>query len=124
MKERIPQEFALSTIAIDPTDAENTKPISRTQLLNLIQGGFINAQRGLDDITYKEKDILGTILERLLKSASTEKAPEKDKEIARHLKESVKDIQSQIDADFTDQLNNLLPALSLFGYSGLDAIQA
>lgn len=119
MKDRIPQLYTTSLIAVDPTDNTNQKLLELSKLRLLLQAGFINAQRGLDDITHKEKDVLGKVFERLLTTASAETAAAGERNIALELERSVQGIQNSIDSDFNEQLNGLLPAFSIFGYPGL-----
>ncbi len=119
LRECIPTNFAVRIWAEDPNDAENKRQLQQGALKALIKTGFINAQRGLDDITSRESDILAKTVELLFATASSSSADEADKQIAQALKEAVQDIQSQIDSSFGGQLNNLIPALKNFGYPGL-----
>ncbi|WP_082082204.1 AAA family ATPase [Pseudomonas sp. 10B238] len=119
LRERIPTSFAVRVWAEDPNDAENNRQLQPSALKALIKTGFINAQRGLDDITSRESDVLAKTVELLFATASSSSADEADKQIAQALKEAVQDIQSQIDSSFGGQLNNLIPALKNFGYPGL-----
>ncbi len=117
---RIQQRYAASVIAVDPNDSTNHKPMEFSKLKALLQVGFINAQRGLDDVTYGDhKDVLGKILEVLFQTATAKAADPKDHATAQKLKEAVEKLQTGIDEDFTNQLALLLPAFSLFGYPGL-----
>ena len=63
MRERIQKQFTTNIWAEDPNDATNRREIPVAALRNLVKTGFINAQRGLDDVTTRESDILATILE-------------------------------------------------------------
>jgi putative ATP-dependent endonuclease of OLD family len=119
MKERVGKSFTAALTAVDPGDATNTKVVEWSQLTNLLRGGFINAQRGLDDITHKDKDVLGKILSALLGTAMSSSADAADRDIAEELTTAVKAIQDDIDTGFSKQLTKLLPALALFGYPGL-----
>lgn len=59
----------------DPT---NRKLQELKTLTTLIRGGIINAQRGLDDDTHRERDVLGTVVEMLFQSTLIDTAdPEK-----------------------------------------------
>ena len=111
--------FELHVISLDPGDQENTKVIEYGKFKQLIGAGFVNAQRGLDDITHTEKDILGKVLARLFKTAGTDSAPEDMKERSEALKKVIEEIQTKVDTDFNQQLDGLLPALQIFGYPGL-----
>ncbi|MES2479455.1 MAG: ATP-dependent endonuclease [Bacteroidota bacterium] len=118
-KDRISSLYKASVCAIDPTDNTNIKQLEWSKLHAFLKSGFINAQRGLDDETYKDKDVLGKILEVLFNSAMSEEASEGDKEIAVQLESAVSGLQTNIEAGFTDSLKKFLPAFSLFGYPGL-----
>jgi putative ATP-dependent endonuclease of OLD family len=120
MKERIPQLYSLSLLAVDPGDDSNTRSIDISALRALLQPGFINAQRRLDDTTHREKDVLGKVIERLLGTAKSDAAPAGDKSTVKDLEAAVLDIQDQIDNEFNERLNTLIPTLRLFGYPGLN----
>lgn len=117
--ERIPKLYTVNVWAEDPNDAENRKISSQAAVKSLLKTGFINAQRGLDDITTKENDVLAKILETLFSTASLETADEENREIASQLEEAVLTIQGNIDGDFRSQLERLLPTLETLGYPGL-----
>ena len=119
IRERVPTHYTSCAWAIDPTDPANQKSVEFSTLRALVQGGFINAQRGLDDTTHKDINLLGKVLESLLASAMTDSADEEDRSIAEKLAVAVRDIQDGIDGGFNQQLQNLIPAFTLFGYPGL-----
>ncbi len=119
IKENISKYYKVALLAIDPNDPTNQKPLDWPKLRTLLQGGFINAQRGLDDTTHKENDVLGKILETLFRTAQSESADPEDRETAQELKTAVQGIQDNIDDSFNEQLGNLIPALAMFGYPGL-----
>ena len=81
--------------------------------------GFVNAQRGLDETTSKETDVLAKILEGLFTTAMSPTANEDDKAIADALTVAVQGIQENLDKDFNVKLNTLIPTLKTFGYPGL-----
>jgi len=105
-------------LAVDPGDPTNTKALEWATLRGVLASGFITAQRGLDDVTNKERDVLGKVLEALLKNAMSDSADEKDRKVAEDLETAVEEIQTGIDTGFNQQLQALLPAFSLFGYPG------
>lgn len=119
LRERIPASFAVRIWAEDPSDSENKRQLQPGSLKSLLKTGFINAQRGLDDITSRESDVLAKTVELLFATASSSSADQADQQIAEALKEAVQDIQSQIDTSFGSQLKSLIPALKSFGYPGL-----
>lgn len=119
LRERIPANFTTKIWAEDPNDADNKRPMQPVALRHLVKTGFINAQRGLDDVTSKESDVLAKVLEGLFSTAASEMADSGDKLIAEALTAAVQDIQIQMDNNFGGQLQKLLPTLQSFGYPGL-----
>jgi putative ATP-dependent endonuclease of the OLD family len=119
IRERIKKSYTARVSAEDPHDPNNQKAMEWPQLRALLVSGFINAQRGLDDTTHRDMNLLGKILEALLKSAMSDAADPKDQEIAEKLKQAVDGMQEGIDVGFNKQLKDLFPAFSLFGYPGL-----
>lgn len=119
LRERIPSDFSVKIWAEDPNDPDNRRQIQPGVLRGLVKTGFINAQRGLDDVTSRESDVLAKTVESLFATASSPTADAADKQIAEALKGAVQDIQAQIDTNFSGQLKSLVPALQSFGYPGL-----
>lgn len=119
LRDRVPKLFEACVEAEDPNDPTNTKLLESQNLRAVLQFGFINAQRALDDSTNKEKAVLGKVFERLFTSASAAGAGPDDKARAATLKTAVEGVQTQIDTDFNDQLRALAPTFALFGYPGL-----
>lgn len=119
LKTRIQSCYQLQVVSQDINDAQNSKVIDYGKFRQLIGTGFINAQRGLDDITHTEKDVLGKVLAKLFRMADTDSAPEDMKEKSEALKTVVAEIQAKVDSDFNRHLDELLPALRIFGYPGL-----
>ncbi|MCL4777287.1 MAG: AAA family ATPase [Gammaproteobacteria bacterium] len=119
LRERIPAHFTARVWAEDPNDSTNRREMPTSALRNLVKTGFINAQRGLDDVTSKESDVLAKILEGLFSTASSDSADNQDKIVAAALTAAVQDIQTQMDENIGGQLKKLLPALKGFGYPGL-----
>lgn len=119
LRERVPKLFEARVEAEDPSDPTNTKLLDSVSLKAVLQFGFINAQRALDDASNKEKAVLGKVFERLFTSASAAGAGLDDQARAETLKTAVEGVQTQIDSDFNDQLGALAPTFALFGYPGL-----
>lgn len=119
LRDRIPALYEATFTAVDPNDATNEKVIERSTLRKLCLGGFISAQRGLDDASQKERVVIGKVLENLFSTAKSNTDDTDGHAIAEELEIAVKSIQDKIGADFNDKLNQLLPALSIFGYPGL-----
>lgn len=119
LRDRIPAAFTTKIWAEDPNDPDNRRQMPPVALRHLVRTGFINAQRGLDDVTSRESDVLAKVLEGLFSTASSEMADAGDKLIADALTTAVRDIQTQMDDNFGGQLQKLLPTLQSFGYPGL-----
>lgn len=106
--------------AIDPTDPQNKRTLELSVIRRLVGINFISAQRGLDDQTIKDKDVLGKVLRRLYDSSGEENAGEEEKKIHEQLESILREVQSKIDKSFSHQLNKLLPTIKQFGYPNLD----
>ncbi len=119
LRERIPSLFTAKVWAQDPNDPTNRKQMSQGSLRPLVATGFVNAQRGLDDNTSRQTDVLAKILEDLFTTAMSPTANADDRGIAEALTEAVQDIQQKIDQDFNVKLKSLIPTLRTFGYPGL-----
>ena len=120
LRERVPALFAASIWAEDPNDATNRKPMTVSALRSLLKTGFVNAQRGLDDDTSRDTDVLAKILEGLFTAAKSPTADQADQAIAQALQDAVRDIHQTIESGFKDELRKLMPTLRTFGYPGLD----
>ena len=120
LRERIPVLFTTNIWAEDPGDPTNRKPMSHGAIRSLLRTEFVNAQRGLDDNTSRESDVLARVLEGLFTTAMSPTSDGDDKLVAQALQEAVQDIQQKIDTDFNVELKKLMPTLATFGYPGLD----
>ncbi len=120
LKDQIEKYFETKAYAIDPSNLENRVSVDFVKVKRLLLADFINAQRGLDDETHNEKDVLGKSLGNIFKSASLESAPDEFKTKSSEINSVVDELQTKVDSDFQDKLKDLLPSLSLFGYPGLN----
>jgi len=105
--------------AVDPNDATNRKSLDVKMLAVLVSGAFINAQRGLDDDTHREHDVLGKVVEVLFQSALVDQVDDGRRTTAEQLKVAVEKIQGDLHSGFNAGLTSLLPTFDLFGYPGL-----
>lgn len=119
LSQRLHTAYTGTLEAVDPNDATNRKWLEPKLLTTLIGGGFINAQRGLDDDTIRERDVLGKVVEVLFQSALTDDVDAERRTTAERLKDVVEEIQSDVHESFNSGLTSLLPAFDLFGYPGL-----
>ncbi len=120
LRERIPALFEVKIWAEDPNDHTNRKPMSMSALQLLLKTGFVNAQRGLDDNTSRDTDVLAKVLEGLFTAAKSPTADQDEQRVAEALQDAVRDIQLSIKGDFQVELQKLMPTLQTFGYPGLD----
>lgn len=119
LKERIANLFETNVFAIDPSDDTNRIAVDFAKVKRVLLADFINAQRGLDDETHNEKDVLGKSLGNIFKSASLESAPDEFKSKSAGINTVIDELQTKVDTDFQGKLKELLPSLTLFGYPGL-----
>ena len=119
LRDRIPALYQASIAAVDPNDPSNERSMAPASLRLLVANNFISAQRGLDDVSQKERVVIGRVLENLFSTAKSNGEDATGHSIAEQLEVAVKDIQDRIGVDFNEELDKLLPALSLFGYPGL-----
>lgn len=119
LKESIGQYYEPVIYAIDPTNPDNKVRLEFASFKRLILSGLINAQRGLDDETHSERDVLGKSLGNLFNSAKRDGAPEAFKSKSEEVNKVVEDLQEKVDTDFQEKVKELLPKLEIFGYPGL-----
>ena len=112
--------FEASIWAEDPNDSTNRRTMTVSALRSLLKTGFVNAQRGLDDNTSRDTDVLAKILEGLFTAAKSPTADPGEQAVAEALQEAVRDIQDRIQGGFKQELRRLMPTLRTFGYPGLD----
>ncbi|RON17011.1 ATP-dependent nuclease [Pseudomonas frederiksbergensis] len=120
IKVRLASSYEARLEAVDPNDPTNRKDLELRSLTTLIRGGFINAQRGLDDDTHRERDVLGKVVEVLFQSALTDPTDPQKRTTAEQLHGAVEKIQKDLHDGFNAGLTSLLPTFELFGYPGLD----
>ncbi|UVK92689.1 ATP-dependent endonuclease [Pseudomonas atacamensis] len=120
IKKRLAGAYEPRLEAVDPNDPTNRKDLDLKSLTTLIRGGFINAQRGLDDDTHRERDVLGKVVEVLFQSALTDPTDPEKRTTAEQLHGAVEKIQKELHDGFNAGLTSLLPTFELFGYPGLE----
>ena len=123
LRQRVPDLFAASIWAEDPNDTTNRKKMTVTALRSLLTADVVKAQRGLDDNTSKDTDVLARVLEDLFTAAQSPTANEHEQLIAQALQEAVSEIQDTIQCGFREELKKLMPTLHDFGYPGLDGTE-
>ncbi|WP_223850246.1 ATP-dependent nuclease [Paracoccus yeei] len=121
LRDAIPKSYSIKTLAIDPTDASNRRAFDNTAAISaLLQVGFVKAQRTLDLGKRGDPDVIGKLLNKLFKTASSQSAAQDDQVIVAELMASVGQIENSMQGDFDTKLKELLPALNLFGFPSLN----
>ena len=119
LKESINENFEAVLYAIEPNNPENRVKLDFSKVKRLIRSEVINAQRGLDDETHNERDVLGKALGNIFNSSSNAGAPEAFQALSGDINNVVEGVQTTVDIDFQEKVEQLLPTLSIFGYPGL-----
>lgn len=119
LKKQIDEHFEVAVYAIEPSNPKNKVRLDFSRLQKIILSGLINAQRGLDDETHSERDVLGKSLGKIFNSASSTSAPDEFKAKSDDVNKVVDELQEKVDTDFQEKVKALLPTLSIFGYPGL-----
>jgi putative ATP-dependent endonuclease of OLD family len=119
-KAKIKDCYSWNIHAVDPDNETNKKVVTISQLGNILQADFVNAQRPLDGDSNQEKNALGRIFGTLFDPATDERGTEKDKEAIRTLNDALAEVEEGVNDSFHTALDTLLPTLGLFGYPSLN----
>lgn len=119
LKKKIDYYFESVAFVVDPTNEENRVKIDFSKIRKLLLVGIINAQRGLNDETYSERDVLGKSLGTMFSNATSITAPQEFQEKSKEIQSVVDKLQEKVNSDFQDKVAKLLPQLALFGYPGI-----
>ncbi|MDC8010972.1 ATP-dependent nuclease [Tahibacter soli] len=118
LQDRIGKSYGCSVHAEDPNDPTNRKELDLGHLRAIVRGDIITAQRGLDDITARDRDVLGKILQDLFDSASADGADKAGKDLIDGLTKAVDGIQETLRSQVKTHLQGLLPHFEVFNYPG------
>ncbi|HDM8190573.1 ATP-dependent nuclease [Vibrio harveyi] len=119
LKNKIETYFDVVAYAVEPNNPLNAVKVELSKVRRLFLSGLINAQRGLDDETHSERDVLGKSLGKIFDSATSVGAPDDFKSKSEGVNTVVEALQEKVDSDFQEKVSELLPSLSIFGYPGL-----
>lgn len=119
LKAAINLHYEVVIYAVEPTNPNNKVRVEFSKFKKLLLQGLINAQRGLDDETHTERDVLGKSLGKICNSASSTGAPDAFKAKSDEVNKVVEELQEKVDTNFQDKVKDLLPTLNIFGYPGL-----
>ncbi|MHA3103555.1 ATP-dependent nuclease [Acinetobacter sp. ANC 3791] len=121
LRNNLSKIYEVHVSAIDPTDNSNKRHFDGTKEFSaLLQCNFVQAQRTLDKTKLGETDVIGKLLSELFKTAAAPTATESDQELATKLKESVEDIERNVQSDFDEMLKKLLPVMGVMGFPSLN----
>jgi predicted ATP-dependent endonuclease of OLD family len=120
LRPRVNKLFGRTLQAEDPNDDSNVRDLPWSHFEELLTISFISAQRGLDDVTDREVDVLARLVEKLFEAASAPAAPDEQREVVGKLREAVEGTEAELDEAFKKHMRALLPTLEDFGYPGLD----
>lgn len=118
MSERVPSLFERRIWAEDPNDATNRRSLESRELDELLATEFVSAQRGLDDVTDRETNVLAKALDLLFSAAADDESSDKHA-IVTELTAAVEDVRVGLSKQVGDKLNALIPQFERFGYPGL-----
>lgn len=118
---QIERYYTRTLTAVDPSDATNVRRLEWPAFERLFDVAFISADRGLDDVTDRDRRVLARILERIFNAAASPDASDAQQAVAEQLAQAVSGVETKLNEDFTTKLKQLVPAFKDFGYPGLDA---
>ncbi|EEH69283.1 hypothetical protein HMPREF0023_1178, partial [Acinetobacter sp. ATCC 27244] len=93
LKKQINSSFEAIAFVVDPSNEENRLKIDFSKIRKLLLVGVINAQRGLDDETYSDRDVLGKSLGTMFNNATSANAPDEFKEKSQEIQNVVDQLQ-------------------------------
>lgn len=114
---QIDRNYRRRVWAEDAQDATNVRPLDFTAVEKVIQIGHVGAQRGLDDVTTKDSDVLAKVMERLF-NTSIKDGESTESITSAQVDKALRDVHKQIDANFNQNLTALEPIFELFGFPG------
>ncbi|HJX79389.1 AAA family ATPase [Glutamicibacter sp.] len=117
LNHRITQNYRRRVWAEDTQDATNIRHLDFTAVEKVIQIGHVGAQRGLDDITTKDSDVLAKVMERLFNTSITD-GESAESTTSNLVDQALMDVHKQIDDNFNQNLTALEPIFELFGFPG------
>lgn len=117
--EKIPELFQRRIIAVDPNDESNVRELTIAEARRLITVHFLTAQRGLDDVRDKPREIIGHVFQNLFDSAVKAEEGTTQKQMADELATAVEDIEIELGKKVSKMMTGIIPAMQQFGYPGL-----
>ncbi|PQZ92880.1 ATP-dependent endonuclease [Arthrobacter sp. MYb227] len=118
LNERIKQYYRRSVRAEDARDATNVRQLDFTDVEKVIQVGHVGAQRGLDDVTTKDSDVLAKVMERLFNTSISANGETAENITSDQVDKALADVHKKIDKNFNQNLKSLEPIFELFGFPG------
>lgn len=117
---RIARTFRKRAWAEAPASAPTTsrRQIDFSDVTKVVRVGRIEAQRGLDDVTSKDSDVLARVMERLFNSSINEAGTSEESATSNKVDAALKEVHVHIDSTFNKNLRALEPIFALFGFPG------
>ncbi|MBT1636387.1 ATP-dependent nuclease [Clavibacter michiganensis] len=97
---------------------ERTRQLDSSAASKVLNIGHIVAQRGLDDVTTKESDVLAKVMERLFNTSINAAGESAESITNSHVDTALKSVHAHIDKTFNVNLKALEPIFELFGFPG------
>lgn len=114
---RIAKTYRRRVWAEDSRDSTNVRQLEFSDVEKVIQIGHVGAQRGLDDVTTKDSDVLAKVMERLFNTSMTD-GESAESRTSTLVDEALVNVHKTIDTNFNDNLVALEPIFKLFGFPG------
>ncbi|WP_317229400.1 ATP-dependent endonuclease [Clavibacter sp. MX14-G9D] len=97
---------------------ERTRQLDFLAASKVMNVGHIVAQRGLDDVTTKESDVLAKVMERLFNTSINAAGESAESITSSQVDTALKGVHEHIDKTFNVNLKALEPIFKLFGFPG------
>jgi len=117
LTERIARTYRRRVWAEDTRDSANIRQLEFSDVEKVVQIGHVGAQRGLDDVTTKESDVLAKVMERLFNTSMTD-GESAESRTSTIVDAALVDVHRTIDKNFNSNLAALEPIFKLFGFPG------
>lgn len=118
IREMLASAYAVEVWAIDPTRPSNQRKLDEAKFNALVQCNIVRAQRTLDHASHGDADVIGKILSTLYRTAKAPTSATMDQALAAQLKQSVESIERDVQGNFNDLIEGLLPAMDMLGFPG------
>lgn len=115
---RIAKTYRRRVWAEDSMNPANVRELDFSAVERVIRIGHVGAQRGLDDVTTRDSDVLAKLMERLFNTAITSSGESAESKTNALVDAALVDVHKHIDSNFNTNLTALEPVFELFGFPG------